>query len=202
METSAHLFFSCQFASSIWTWLSAFLSCPSPINSIRNYIYMLENSLSPQANAVVRALIVYTIYLIWQARNSWKFKGKLTNWKSCVSSLMAIDKLVRCCTKRKANDSMLNFCFLKSFDININPRVPLHMFDVIWSLPVFGWIKCNMDGMEVRSLTACGGIFKDFQANQSVSFFAYLGEGSPVTTKFLAVIVAIEKAIQMKCSKI
>ncbi|XP_058786434.1 uncharacterized protein LOC131661045 [Vicia villosa] len=56
--------------------------------------------------------------------------------------------------------------------------------------------------MAVGSLAACRGIFRDFQDNHILSFSAYLGEGSPVTAEFLAVIIVIEKAKQMKWNKL
>ncbi|XP_058746610.1 uncharacterized protein LOC131619538 [Vicia villosa] len=40
--------------------------------------------------------------------------------------------------------------------------------------------------MDKGPLAACGGIFRDWQANHILSFNAYIGEGSPVVAEFLA----------------
>ncbi|XP_058749517.1 uncharacterized protein LOC131622496 [Vicia villosa] len=146
-ESTLHLFFECQYARNIWTWLSDFISSPTPINSITDCYFIMETNWSPQARAVVKSLMLHALYLIWQAINLLRFKHKQTHWKFCVSSIMARARLVGNLTKKKANDSMLSFTFLKSLGININPRESLSLIDVLWCPPLFRWINCNVDDM-------------------------------------------------------
>ncbi|XP_058767147.1 uncharacterized protein LOC131640782 [Vicia villosa] len=115
---------------------------------------------------------------------------------------MARAKLVDNLTKKKADDSMLSFTFLNIFDININHRDTIAMIDVIWCPPLFGWIKCNVDGKAAGSLAACGGIFRDWHANHILSFSAFIGEGSLVVAEFMATVMAIEKTKMMKWNKL
>ncbi|XP_058732705.1 uncharacterized protein LOC131604270 [Vicia villosa] len=202
MESSTHLFFECQFAKSIWNWLSSQFSCPMPIVYLQDCFLVLDKPWSSQARAVAKACIMHTLYLIWQARNQLRFDNKHTHWKSCVSKIMANAKMVGNLTKKKANDYMLSFTFLKSFDVKLNPRDTIAMIDVIWSPPLQGWIKCNIDGKVDGSLAAGGGIFRDWQASHILSFSAFFGEGSRVVEEFMATIMAIEKAMMMKWKKL
>ncbi|XP_058782939.1 uncharacterized protein LOC131657572 [Vicia villosa] len=115
---------------------------------------------------------------------------------------MARAKLVGNLTKKKGDDSMLCFTFLKILGININPRATLSMIDVLWCPLYFSWIKCNVYDMAKGPLAACGGIFRDSQANHILSFSVFLGEGSPVVAEFMTTVIAIEKAKQMNWKKV
>lgn len=107
-------------------------------------------------------------------------------------------------TSRKANDSIYSFIILKPFDINIHPRKQFSVVEVTWSIPARGWIKCNNDGVASGSplLAACGGLLRDEEANHFLSFSALIGPGTPVVSKFLAVIIAIEKGKQLIWTKL
>ncbi|XP_058769687.1 uncharacterized protein LOC131643477 [Vicia villosa] len=107
-------------------------------------------------------------------------------------------------TSKKANDSMSSFSMLKAFDINIRPCKQLSTVEVLWSPPARGWIKCNTDGVASGSslLDACGGLFRDEEANHLLSFSVFIGPRTPVVTEFMAVIIAVEKVKQLNWSKL
>ncbi|XP_058734132.1 uncharacterized protein LOC131605843 [Vicia villosa] len=88
--------------------------------------------------------------------------------------------------------------------INLHPRIQKDSIEVLWSPPIGDWIKCNIDGVAAGSplLTASSGIFCDSQANHIISFSVSNGAGSPAMAGFLAAIIAIEKSMQMKWTKL
>ncbi|XP_058742585.1 uncharacterized protein LOC131615070 [Vicia villosa] len=143
-------------------------------------------------------------FFSYKARNKRRFDNQSTHWKTCASSIAARASLVGSLTKRKANNSIQSFSLLKAFDIAISPRSPSNCLEVLWCPPSRGWVKCNTDGVASGSplFAACGGIFRDEEANHIISFAAYIGLGSPVVAEFMAVIIAIEKAILENWSRL
>ncbi|XP_058776606.1 uncharacterized protein LOC131650923 [Vicia villosa] len=198
-ETTTHLFFECPYATNLWKWFNALLPIPSPISSLSDCLLMLKKAWSPQALAVLKARLVYILYQIWQVQNLHRFENKNIHWKTCISNIMAKADLVGNLSRKKADGSLHSFSFLKCFGVNLHPRPPSNTIDVIWYPPARGWMKCNIDGVAVGSpgIAACGGIFRDDQANHILSFSAFLEVGSSIIVEFLAAIYAIEKDKQM-----
>lgn len=147
VETSYHLFFGCQFVANIWNWFNANLQSPFSINSMADWFEVLRISWNPQALAVIKANIVFILYQIWQVKNLLRFDNKTIHWKSCISNIAAREKLDGNLTTKKADDSLHNFSFLKSFGINIHPRKHLSMVEVIWCPPAKVWIQCNINDL-------------------------------------------------------
>ncbi|XP_058772144.1 uncharacterized protein LOC131645973 [Vicia villosa] len=99
-------------------------------------------------------------------------------------------------SKRASNGSITNFTLLKQFDISIHPSSNARTLEVIWSPPLMGRIKCNVDGASTGSSSnvACGGIFRDHHATHIMSFSSYLHGETPESGELIAVIQALELA--------
>jgi len=67
--------------------------------------------------------------------------------------------LSRNLTKLAASSSISEFVILKQFEVKINPPKPNIIKEVLWSPPLFNWVKCNTDGVASSGNVACGGIF-------------------------------------------
>jgi hypothetical protein len=64
-------------------------------------------------------------------------------------------------TSLASGSSTLDFTILKFFKINIHhPKTP-NIVEVIWTPPLSGWIKCNIDGSSLGNpgVAASAGIF-------------------------------------------
>ncbi|XP_058760291.1 uncharacterized protein LOC131633606 [Vicia villosa] len=152
------------------------------------------------ALAVLKASIVSIFYQVWRARNKVRHESSKTSWNSCVASIAAQVKLDGNLSSRKCNNNISNFVMLKRFDVNLNPSKTIDSFDVLWTPPLQTWIKCNIDG-EAKGTpwkAVCGGIFRDCHANHVLSFSMFLGNEPPANAELLAVMVAMEKAMELE----
>ncbi|XP_058734120.1 uncharacterized protein LOC131605827 [Vicia villosa] len=152
---------------------------------------------------VLKSTIVGIFYHIWRSRNKARQENASIHWKSCYTISAAQAKLVRNTTGNKSNSSITSFSMLKRFDVNINPRNTTTSFDVLWSPPLHGWTKCNIDGVAIGSpwKSACGGIFWDIEARHVLSFIIPLGRAPLANAELLATIVAMEKAMELRLNK-
>lgn len=166
------------------------------IQSIEDCKKALHQSRSPQSKAVINACIVGIFYNVWIPRNKDRFDDIKTHWKTYLSYVTATVRVIGSHSARCSNSDMYNFSLFKRLDINIHPRRPLSTVSVIWSPPILGWIKCNVDGAAVGNPwnSACGGIYRDSRADHILNFSANIGCESPE--------IAIEKAKELKISKL
>lgn len=125
-------------------------------------------------------------------------------WKSCVVVVFAQAKLVGNNTKKVSNSDISNFTLLKSFGINLIPRKALKTMEVLWPPPLTGWIKCNIDRVAVGipSSAACGGIYRDHNADHVLSFCDFIGLDTSENVELVAALMAIEIAKQKNFSKL
>ncbi|XP_058756625.1 uncharacterized protein LOC131629842 [Vicia villosa] len=195
-ETSQHLFFDCVYVRKIWDWLYGVIDTHLQIHSIKDCYALISASSSPQAGVVLTACFINVFVQVWKARNLARFENKVTHWKTCITNISAMAKMVGNNTKKSSNSSMINFSLLKRFDIRINPTRSIRHIDVLWSPPPVGWIKGNIDGVASGSpsISSCGGIFRDHMGDHIGSFCNFLGEGIAELAEYSAVMVAIEKA--------
>ncbi|XP_058766974.1 uncharacterized protein LOC131640606 [Vicia villosa] len=203
-ETNEHLFFNCCFVKNIWNWLKGMLNLNFNICGMEDCIRIIEMNWSAQAMFVVKAGLVGVFYQVWIARNHSRFEDKQIHWKYCISLIAARLTMIGNSTISTSNSSFSNFTLLKNFNISIKPSKTLTTVNVLWTPPLLGWLKCNVDGVACGSLwtSACGGIFRDHNALHVLSFSAFLGKEPPETVEFLAVIMAIEKAMSLGISKL
>ncbi|XP_058749874.1 uncharacterized protein LOC131622872 [Vicia villosa] len=151
-ESSKHLFFDCSYVRHIWNWLDSIMLLSFSINGIEDCKRALHHSWSAQVKAVVNACIVGIIYNIWNARNMARFDDVHTHWKTVISQLAGMIKVIGNNTKRCSNTDITSFSLLKRLDIKINPRTDRSLVSVVWSPPSRGWLKCNVDGVASEPL--------------------------------------------------
>ncbi|XP_058760261.1 uncharacterized protein LOC131633578 [Vicia villosa] len=195
-ETSSYIFFGCSFAISMWNWMINMLGLNRLINNVNDRKEVLKGSWSLQARAVIHACIVGVFHQIWHARNKLRFEDKTISWNTCVTVILAQAKVIGNNTLRVSDATISSFSLLKRFGININPSKGVKTIEVLWSPPSLGWIKCNIDGAAIGNpkVAACGGIFRDHNANHILSFSAYLDNNNSESVELNAAIMAIEAA--------
>lgn len=176
-EIVFHLIFDCTYAKNIWNWLKGILNLPYSIKSIEDCQKVLDMAWSDQAKAVIHAIISNIIHQVWYASNMARFEDRKVSWQQCVSLVKAHANIVGNSTKRSSTGAMTNFVSMKLLDINIRPNKSIRTLEVLWSPPLMGWLKCNVDGVAHGHprRAACGGIFRDYLAKHVISFSSFLG---------------------------
>ncbi|XP_058726868.1 uncharacterized protein LOC131598268 [Vicia villosa] len=195
-ETTEHLFFDCCYVKNLWNSLKGLLNLNFNIYCIKDCRRIIEMNWSAQAMSVVKAGLVGVFYQVWIARNHARFEDKQIHWKHCISLTVAQLQMIGNNANKTSNSSISNFTVLKNFNISIRPSKALTTMNVLWTPPLHGWLKCNVDGVACGFpwTSACGGIFRDHNALHVLRFSALLGKEPPETAEFLAVIMALEKA--------
>jgi ribonuclease HI len=74
---------------------------------------------------------------------------------------------------------------------------PIVLKEVIWQPPLFDWIKCNTNGASTSSSSACGGIFK----NCNAEFLCGFAENTGLSSAFIAELCGAMNAIEIVASK-
>ncbi|GAU22346.1 hypothetical protein TSUD_106740 [Trifolium subterraneum] len=99
-------------------------------------------------------------------------------------------------SKQSSSNSIRDFIVLKHFKVSIHPpKIPL-LKEVLWQAPLVNWIKCNIDGAAKGNpgIAACGGVFRNSDANFIFCFAEPLGFASSYQAELCAAITAIEIA--------
>jgi ribonuclease HI len=99
-------------------------------------------------------------------------------------------------TCKTSSNSMRDFSFLKAFRISIHHSRPNILKEVLWQPPLLTWLKCNIDGASCGNpgIAACGGIFRDHNANFVYGFAEPLGTCSAYVAEMCGFMRAIEIA--------
>ncbi|XP_058783269.1 uncharacterized protein LOC131657941 [Vicia villosa] len=146
-ETMDRLFFGCKFATNLWKWLK--LKCGINFNfqCYNDCLKLLDFPWSAQALSVLKSSFVGIFYHTWRSRNKVRQENLRIHCQSCVASVAAQAKMAGNTSCRKSNSTISSFAMLKKFDVNLNPRNSSTFVDVLWSPPLQGWIKYNVDGV-------------------------------------------------------
>ncbi|GAU37904.1 hypothetical protein TSUD_163410 [Trifolium subterraneum] len=99
-------------------------------------------------------------------------------------------------SKQSSSNSIRDFIVLKHFKVSIHPpKIPL-LKEVLWQPPLVNWIKCNIDGAAKGNpgIAACGGVFRNSDANFIFCFAEPLGFASSYQAELCAAMTAIEIA--------
>jgi len=89
---------------------------------------------------------------------------------------------------------MSDFIVLKKFQISIHPpRAPM-IREVIWHPPLINWIKANTDGAASSTNSACGIIFRNWEADCLLCVSENLGLGNALRAELCGAMRAIEMA--------
>ncbi|KAK2421259.1 hypothetical protein QL285_031907 [Trifolium repens] len=97
-------------------------------------------------------------------------------------------------TALTAGHGMNDFCILKAFKVRNHLPKALVITEIFWQPPPLRWVKCNSEGASKgnHGLPACGGIFRDYHANDLGCFASNLGVMDAFSAEIMGAINAIE----------
>ncbi|GAU14067.1 hypothetical protein TSUD_168920 [Trifolium subterraneum] len=96
-------------------------------------------------------------------------------------------------TSMCSNSSLTDFRILKIFNISIHPPMTPCIKEVIWKPPCVSWVKCNSDGASTHLSSACGGIFR----NHNAEFICCFAENTSLNTAYFAELCGAMKAVEI-----
>jgi hypothetical protein len=68
-ESTIHLFFECEFANKLWSWLANCLNLNLHFSSLEDMWKITDLHWSPQCKIAISAVVIYLINTIWLVRN-------------------------------------------------------------------------------------------------------------------------------------
>jgi ribonuclease HI len=195
-ETSSHLFFSCDFAVHLWSWLAGCLDTTLNLVTKDNIWTLCESGWSPQCKVTLNAAIINLINIIWFARNQIRYNNNLITATMAIGLIQAGTFLSGNNTRKVSSNSVKDLLFLKKFDINLHPPRPPLVKEIIWHPPLPSWLKCNIDGASHGNpgASSCGGVFRDMHANFVFAFAEPLGHANSYYAELCGAMRAIEIA--------
>ncbi|GAU22700.1 hypothetical protein TSUD_138230 [Trifolium subterraneum] len=184
VESSFHIFFDCEFAIKLWSWLAGCVNVTLQFTSMEDMWKLCDLNWSPQSKITLTATIINLLNSIWLARNDARFNNKSPSWRTTISIIIASTALTGNNTCKPSSNSLRDFAFLKRFRVNIHHPKAQIIKEVSWEPPLLHWIKCNIDGAacENSSIASCGGIFR----NSSADFVYGFAEPLGVTSAYFA----------------
>jgi len=195
-ESTFHLFFTCSFASHLWRWFAVVLHINISFPTIDDLWKVCDRGWSPQCKLAIQASIIGILNAIWSSRNNARFNSKIIHWRNSISQIISSASLSANMSKLAANSSISEFTILKALNVSINPPESLEIKEVIWHPPIQNWIKCNCDGAAISNpnKAACGGIFRNKDAQFLGCFDEGLGSGNSLFAEMSGAMRAIEFA--------
>ncbi|CAJ2652437.1 unnamed protein product [Trifolium pratense] len=198
VESSFHIFFECEFAIKLWSWLARCLNLVLQFTSMEDIWKLCDLNWSPQCKVTLTAAIINLLNTIWLVRNQARYNNAVISWKSAISMIIVDTSLTGNNTSKLSSNAIKDFIFLKMFRITIHhPKVPV-IKEIYWQPPLLNWIKCNIDGASCGNLgnASCGGIFRNHEADFIYGFAEPLGVASSVFAELCGAMRAIEIAYQ------
>ncbi|KAK2364505.1 hypothetical protein QL285_089371 [Trifolium repens] len=199
IESSVHIFFECDFAIQLWSWLANCLDLTLQFTSMEDLWKITELNRSPQCRVTITTAIINLINTIWQVKNHAKFDNIRINLNAAISRIIAGTSLSGNNTKKVASNSIRDFIILKKFNVNIhNPKVST-VKEIVWQPPLLNCVKCNIDGASKGNpgLSSCSGIFRNNDVDILLCFAEPLGFASSYLAELQGALRAIEVAHQM-----
>jgi len=101
-------------------------------------------------------------------------KGGSITGKSTINLIISGATMTCNNSKCAANTSIYDSVLLKAFSDKLNYGRAPRIKEISWQLPVFNWIKFNIDGASVGNPnpSSCGGIYRNNNA-EFMGAFAY-----------------------------
>lgn len=199
-ETSSHLFLECDFAVSVWRWLSVKLQCNISLLSFSSILDCIPPRCSSQVSDVFAAALVHTVHTILLARNAIRFsslKTTLHNTFAKISTLVTMSGVIS-----TGNCVIGDVDLLHSLLIPPSHRRVRDIVSVIWKPPTITWVKANTDGSVIGINSSCGGIFRDFTGAYLGGFSSNLGEGTVFEAELTGLMLAMEYAARHNWSRL
>jgi mannosylglycoprotein endo-beta-mannosidase len=201
-ESSHHLFFECIYAVRLWSWLASCLNMTIQLTSMEDVWKLCDLGWSPQSKITITAALVNLLNVIWHVRNQARFHHVLIPWKAAIALIISYTSLAGNNTCKTASNSLKDFVFLKSLRVTIHPSRVSMVKEVLWQPPLMQWIKCNIDGSSIPGNSACGGLFRDHNADFLYGFAEPLGITNSLVAELNGAMRAIEIAIQHNWMKL
>jgi hypothetical protein len=88
-ETSDRLFFSCDYAVSVWCWLGSILHCTFPLQSADALLRCIPAVCTSPLWDVYVSAIVHVLHTIWLARNAIRFGGCIISLQMAQNNIIA-----------------------------------------------------------------------------------------------------------------
>jgi len=151
---------------------------------------------------VITTTLINIFNVVWFARNQARFNDKIVTGRSSVSVISSNSNMAGNLTSKKASSSMYDFTILKKFNVNIHPPNAPKIIKVLWHPPILNWVKCNTDGSATSSSLACGGIFRNNNAQFMLCFSENTGNGNTFFAELSGAMRAIELASQHRWTKL
>jgi ribonuclease HI len=195
-ESSFHLFFNCEFAIKLWSWLAGCLDTTLQFSTIDDIWDLCNANRSPQCKLTLTAAIIHLFNTIWYARNQARFQNNHVSWKSAIALIMSNTFLTGSNTHKPSSNSIMDFTLLKKFDIIMNPPKVPTVKEIHWHPPLLNWVKCNIDGASHGNPgpASCGGVFRNYQANFLYAFAKPLGFASSYHAELCGAMQAVDIA--------
>jgi hypothetical protein len=92
-ESSFHIFFQCDFAIQLWSWLAACLNLTLQFNSMDDIWKITDMNWSPQCKLTITAAIINLNNTIWLVRNQARFDNKRISLTSAISLITSSTSL-------------------------------------------------------------------------------------------------------------
>jgi hypothetical protein len=135
-ESSFHIFFQCDFAIQLWSWLASCLNLTLQFNSMEDIWKITDMNWSPQCKLTITAAIMNLINTIWLVRNQARFDNNRISLTTAISLIIVSTSLSGNNTKKVASISIGDFSILKLFKITIhNPKSPA-VKEIFWQPPL------------------------------------------------------------------
>jgi ribonuclease HI len=198
VKISFHIFFDCSFAFKLWCWFACCFNQSLQFSSLDDMWKLRDLSWSPQCKITVTVAIIKLLNTIWLARNQARFNDKVITWQNAISLIIASTALCGNNTCKPSSNSIRDFTFLKLFRISIHhPKTPV-LREIIWQPPMLNWYKYNADGASCGNPdnAACGGVFRDHNADFIFAFSEPLGVGSSVFAEMCGAMKVVEIAFE------
>jgi hypothetical protein len=196
VESSFHIFFECYFAIKLWSWLAGCLNLTLQFTSMEDIWKLCDLSWAPQSKVTIIVAIINLLNTIWLVRNKARFDDTNITWVAAISKIISSTAMSGNNTKKLASNSIRDFTFLKCFNIHIHQPRTTFTKEVYWHPPLMNWVKCNIDGASNGNPgnAACGGIYRDHNADFIYGFAEPLGVASAYIAEMCGAMRAIETA--------
>ncbi|CAJ2666578.1 unnamed protein product [Trifolium pratense] len=93
VESSFHIFFECDYAIKLWSWLAGCLNLVLQFTSMEDMLKLCELNWSPKCKITITAAIINLLNTIWLVGNQARFNNKFISWKSAISLIIASNSL-------------------------------------------------------------------------------------------------------------